>query len=161
MGAGKTSVLAEASDILALRNIHHAAIDLDALGLAHLPSAASNDGATYRNLQSVCTNYAALGVTRVLLAGAMEDRAELELCRKSVSAANITVCRLAASISTMQERVTRRESGILQREYVTRVAKLENILDHAQLEDFTIFNENRSLHDVALEMLIQAQWIAH
>ena len=37
MGAGKTAVLAEASDILALRQIAHAAIDLDALGLAHLP----------------------------------------------------------------------------------------------------------------------------
>ena len=41
MGAGKTSVLGEASDILALRGIAHAAIDLDALGLAHLPSAGS------------------------------------------------------------------------------------------------------------------------
>ena len=29
MGAGKTSVLAEASDILTLRKIPHAAIDLD------------------------------------------------------------------------------------------------------------------------------------
>jgi predicted ATP-binding protein involved in virulence len=32
MGAGKTTVLGEASDILALRGIVHAAIDLDALG---------------------------------------------------------------------------------------------------------------------------------
>src|SRR6266404_2571668 len=37
MGAGKTSVLGEASDLLALRHITHAAIDLDAFGLAHLP----------------------------------------------------------------------------------------------------------------------------
>ena len=61
MGAGKTAVLAEASDILTLRKIIHAAIDLDTLGLAHLPSAASTDGVTYRNLQSICENYAALG----------------------------------------------------------------------------------------------------
>jgi hypothetical protein len=67
MGAGKTSVLAEASDTLALRHIIHAAIDLDAFGLAHLPSAADTDGVMYRNLESVCRNYAALGVTRVLL----------------------------------------------------------------------------------------------
>ncbi|MGZ4896446.1 MAG: hypothetical protein ACXVJ0_08295, partial [Candidatus Angelobacter sp.] len=72
MGTGKTSVLAEASDILALRHIVHAAIDLDALGLAHLPSAAGNDDAMYRNLKSVCENYASLGVTRLLLARAME-----------------------------------------------------------------------------------------
>jgi hypothetical protein len=48
-GAGKT-----VSDILALRHIAHAAIDLDAPGIAHLPSAASDEGVMYRNLQSVC-----------------------------------------------------------------------------------------------------------
>ena len=44
MGAGKTTVLGEASDILALRHIPHAAIDLDALGLAYLSSTTGNDG---------------------------------------------------------------------------------------------------------------------
>jgi hypothetical protein len=102
MGAGKTTLLGEASDILALRHIAHAAIDLDALGLFHLPSAPGNDGVMYRNLQSVCNNYASLGVKRLLLARAMEDRAELELCRDVVSATNTVVCRLAASIETMQ-----------------------------------------------------------
>src|ERR1700687_6295902 len=72
MGAGKTTVLGEASDILALRHIVHAAIDLDALGLAHFPSSPGNDGVMYRNLQSVCHNYAAHGVTRILLARAVE-----------------------------------------------------------------------------------------
>jgi len=37
MGAGKSAVMGEASDILARRRIVHAAIDLDALGVAHLP----------------------------------------------------------------------------------------------------------------------------
>src|ERR1700674_5338828 len=109
MGAGKTTVLGEASDILALGHIIHAAIDLDALGLAHLPSAASNDGVMYRNLQSVCKNYASHGVKGLLLARAMEDRAELELCR-------------GASIETMQQRFNMRELGISKREYVARVA---------------------------------------
>jgi hypothetical protein len=159
MGAGKTSVLAEASDILALRHVVHAAIDLDALGLAHLPSAAVNDGAMYRNLESVCRNYAAIGVTRILLARAMEDRAELELCRSVVTAANTQVCRLTASMATMQQRVKIRESGVLQREYVDRVAILDTILDRAQLEDFAVINEDRSISEVAQEMLSKAGWI--
>ena len=112
MGAGKTTVLGEASDILASRHMAHAAIDLDALGLFHLPSAPRNDGVMYRNLQSVCNNYASLGVRRLLLARAMEDRAELELCRGIVSATNTVVCRVAASIEAMQQRVQTRESGI-------------------------------------------------
>ena len=159
MGAGKTSVLAEASDTLALRHIVHAAIDLDALGLAHLPFSAGNDGAMYRNLESVCKNYAALGVTRILLARAMEDRAELELCRTAVTAATTTVCRLTAGIHTMQQRVKMRESGVMQREYVDRVAILDAVLDRAQLEDFAVINENRSLSKVAQEMLRKAGWI--
>jgi hypothetical protein len=161
MGAGKTTVLAEASDILALRHIAHAAIDLDALGLAHLPSAASNDGVMYRNLQSVCKNYSTLGVRRFLLARAMEDRAELELCRGIVSATNLVVCRLTASIETMQQRIRMRELGISQGEYVARVAKLNALLDRARLEDFTVSSESRPVTEIAHEMLVKAGWISN
>src|SRR5271169_5849882 len=80
MGAGKSAVLGEASDILAQREIVHAAIDLDALGLAHLPSALPSDGVMYDNLRSVCGNYAALGVQRFLVARAIEDSAQIKLC---------------------------------------------------------------------------------
>jgi hypothetical protein len=159
MGAGKTTVLGEASDILALRHITHAAIDLDALGLAHLPSSASNDGVMYLNLRSVCKNYASHGVKRLLLARAMEDRTELELCCGVVSATNTIVCRLAASIETMQQRVNMRELGVSKREYIARVAELDVILDRARLEDFTITNENRSPTHAAHEILVKAGWI--
>lgn len=160
MGSGKTSVLAEASDILALRSIAHAAIDLDALGLARLPSATGNDEVMYCNLRSVCENYASLGVKRVLLARAVEGPAELELCRGAISAANTVVCRLIASIETMEQRVRMRESDVSRGRYVARVAKLNSILDRARLEDFALTSENRSLTEVAQEMLIKAGWIS-
>jgi hypothetical protein len=161
MGAGKTAVLGEASDILALRSIVHAAIDLDALGLAHLPTAGGNDGVMYRNLECVCKTYASLGVRRFLLARAMEDRAELERCRGIVSATNTIVCRLTAGIETMEQRVRMRESGVSQREYVARVAKLNVILDRARLEEFSVTSENRSLTEIAEEMLVKAGWISN
>jgi hypothetical protein len=161
MGAGKSAVLGEASDILALRDVTHAAIDLDAFGLAHLPSAASTDSVMYRNLQSVCENYASHGVTRLLLARAMENRAELELCCDIVSATNMVVCRLTASIETMQRRVKMRESGVLRPQYVARVGELNVILDRARLEDFSLTSENRSLTEVAHEMLVAAGWISN
>ena len=160
MGAGKTAVLAEASDILAQRRIVHAAIDLDALGLAHLPSAAPTDDAMYDNLRSVCGNYAALGVHRFLVARAIEDGAQLKLCRDIIPAVDTAVCRLTAGIEVMKRRVEIRDSGISQAEYVARVAKLNAILDSARLEDFAVANENRSLTEVALEMLTKARWIS-
>jgi N-acetyltransferase len=159
IGAGKTAVLAEASDILALRDIAHAAIDLDALGLAHLPSTARKNGVMYRNLQSVCKNYASLGVRRLLLARAIEDCAALKLCRSVVSATHTVICRLTASVEAMQRRVKMRELGVSRREYVARVAKLNVMLDRARLEDFTVTNDNRSLTEVTHEMLVKARWI--
>ncbi len=159
MGAGKTSILGEASDILAMRDIAHAAIDLDALGLAHLPSGACSNEVMYRNLQSICENYAVLDVSRLLLARAIEDRAELELCTEIVSAPNTVICRLTASIGVLEQRVKLRESGVLSRDYVSRVTKLNTILERAELENFTIRNENRLLNEVAHELLIKAGWI--
>ena len=158
MGSGKTAVLYEASDILVERRIVHAAIDADALGVAYLPAAAGDD-VLWENLRSICTNYLRLGVRRFLMARALEDKAQLELCRSILPDAGILVCRLAANIETMERRVDRREKGVLRRSYVARVAQLNSILDEAQVEDFTISNETRSVTEVALEMLARAKWI--
>ena len=161
MGSGKSAVLAEASDVLTLHDIPHAAIDVDSLFLGHIPSAPSNDEVMYANLRSVCSNYASVGVQRFILARALETRAQLELCREITSAADTTVCRLAASLETLRHRVKARESGALQQEFVARVAELNSILDRARLEDFTVANENRPLSEVALEVLLKAGWISN
>jgi hypothetical protein len=160
MGAGKSSVLGEASDILALQNLTHAAIDLDALGLAHVPSGVSSDTVMYRNLRSVCKNYASLGVRRFLVARAVEDRAALECCRKAVSAGNTIVCRLTATVRTMRQRVKMRESGVLRVEFVARVSKLNSILDRAGLEDFPVTTDSCSVTEIAHRMLLKAGWIS-
>jgi hypothetical protein len=160
MGAGKTSVLGEASDILTMHRITHAAIDMDALGLAYLPTASGNDEVMHGNLRSVCVNYATLGVTRFLLARAVESRDELDLYRGIVLATNTVVCLLTANIETMERRVKERESGVSRREYVARVAKLNVILDRARLEDFSISTEKHSVTEVAHEMLVRAGWIS-
>ncbi len=115
----------------------------------------------YDNLRSICRNYAALGVQRFLLARAIEDDAQLRLCRDIILAANTAVCRLTASIDAMKRRVQMRDLGISQREFVARVAKLNVILDRAQLEDFAVTNEDRSLTEVAIEVLVQAGWISN
>jgi|SRR5579863_2809923 len=161
MGSGKTAVLAEASDILNERRIAHASIDLDALGVAHLPSAADNDEILYRNLGSVCRICADAGVRRFLLARAIENRVLLDLIRGILPAEHTVVCRLTAGIEAMERRVAMRETGMLQRVLVDRVAELNAILDRAALEDFTLVNENRSLTEVALEMLAKAGWITN
>lgn len=159
MGAGKSTVMAEASDLLERERIEHAAIDVDFLGLAYVASTPTNHDVMYANLECICRNYARLGVGRFLLVRSVESRAELERCRLATSCDSAVVCRLTASLPTLLERVTLRETGILRAEYLARVELLNGILDRASLEDFTIVNENRTVTEVAREMLIRAGWL--
>jgi hypothetical protein len=160
MGAGKTAVLGEASDLLIQRQTVHAAIDLDALGVAHLPSETRADDLMYENLRSVYRNYVELGVQRFLVARAMEHAAELARCREVIPSAEVTVCRLTASVEVMRGRVEMREPGMLLPQRVARVATLNAALDRVRLEDFIVANENRSLTQVALEVLVRAGWVS-
>jgi predicted kinase len=157
MGAGKTTVLGEASDILTALNIPHAAIDLDLLGLAHLPPGAPDD-LTFRNLEAVWRNYLGTGVRRLLIAGAVES-ADRPRLRQALCGASILTCRLTAGLETMRQRVRSREPGMLQEAYVARVAELEARLNDARAEDFSISNEARPVTDVARAMLALAGWL--
>ena len=66
MGAGKTTILSEASDILSSAGVIHAAIDLDTLGICHMPDGLARE-LMFRNLASVWSNYCAAGLRRLLL----------------------------------------------------------------------------------------------
>jgi adenylylsulfate kinase-like enzyme len=159
MGSGKTTVMGEASDILAARGIAHAAIDLDWLGIAHLGPEAADERVKYLNLHCVWENYRTLGLTRLLLARAMETREDVESCRAAVGDAKTVICRLTANMATMEQRVRMRDTGVGQQEYVQRVAVLNAVLDGARLEDFSVTNENRPVTDVAQEVLVRAGWL--
>jgi hypothetical protein len=151
--------MSEASDILALQKIPRASIDLDALGAAHLPSSLENNQLMYRNLRSVWQNCAQVGLRRLLLARAIENRAELECCLEAVPATDVVICRLTASTKTMRHRVASREIGSLQQNYVARVDELHAIIDRAHLENFSLSNENAAITDIAHEMLVRARWL--
>ena len=159
MGAGKTTVMAEASDLLAARGIAHAAIDVDMLGMV-FAAGVNATALTYRNLAAVWTNFAAAGVSRLLLAQAIESRDDLERIRTALGAAAITVCRLTASLETMRGRVRQREPGMLQHTFVARVAELNDRLDAAGVDDFSLENDGASVTNVSRELLARAGWLA-
>jgi molybdopterin-guanine dinucleotide biosynthesis protein len=156
MGAGKTTVLNEASDLLRQANIAHAAIDLDTLGVVYA-AGTDEDDLAFRNLSCVWANYRQARIERLLIAGAV-DRRELARIMAIDPAARIQVCRLTASRSTMRSRVEARELGIFQETYVTRVDALDGILDDAAVEDFSVESE-RNVTDVAREVLERARWM--
>ena len=158
MGSGKTTVLVEASDLLAAADIPHAAIDLDALGIGYLPAGTTDELQT-RNLAAVWRNYAAAGVTRLLVSEALDTGAKRAQLQGVIHEATIVVCRLRARLSTMEQRVRARELGILQERFVAQVAELEAALDAGQAEDFSVVNDGRSITEVAREVLVRAGWL--
>jgi ribose 1,5-bisphosphokinase PhnN len=159
MGSGKTTVLGEASDILSEREFVHAILDLDAIGTVLLPDDSSRD-LSIRNLQAVFTNFTTAGITRVLLAAAVESREHLQALRGAMSEPELVVCRLTAAVETMERRLRVREPGMHQEQFVTRSRELDARLEVAHVEDFTALNDGRSVTDVATEVLHRAGWIA-
>src|SRR5437660_8063120 len=67
MGAGKTAVVAEASDLLIVAGCVHAAVDLDWLCAGHLPAGISEPDLMYANLRATWDGYAAAGARRLLI----------------------------------------------------------------------------------------------
>ena len=157
MGAGKTTVLGEASDLLTARGIVHAVIDLDGLAAAGLPDHLCSD-LTYANLAAVWSNFRQAGVTRLLLAEAVESADELSRIRAAIPDSAVVVCRLTATVETMQQRIRTREPGMLQQTFVARARELDGLLERAGLEDFCVANDNRSVTEVAADVLKRAGW---
>jgi hypothetical protein len=159
MGAGKTTILAEASDLLTGAGIVHAAIDLDSLGMGHLPEEGWSD-LPYRNLACVWRNYAAAGASRLMVAEALESDRDIDRIQQAVPGGQIVVCRLSATIETVRRRVAQREAGVLRDAFVARVDELQLLIDRAQLEQFTLAtDEGRSVTDTARELLARARWL--
>jgi hypothetical protein len=161
MGSGKTTMIGELSDLLASRGHAHAAIDIDAFGNAHDPTGTLDLGAmAYRNVAAAVGHYAASGVTRFVLAGAIETASELAQLHEAVGTTDVVICRLVAPVVVMQDRIRLREPGMWQQKYVDRVAILETALDRAGLEDFAVVNNGaRPITEVAEEILQRAGWI--
>jgi predicted kinase len=158
MGAGKTTVLGEASDLLSARGIPHGVIDLDALGVVGINRPRA-EALAMQNLRLVVQNYAAAGITRILIAEAVETSAARDRMCAAFGGVQVVVCRIRASVATMQARIRQREPGSSQNEFVARVATLDAILDAAAVEDFTVDNDDRPITDVAREILLRAGWI--
>ncbi len=160
LGAGKTTVLNEASDLLAQAGIPHAAIDLDTLAVMHPRHDPHGERLAFANLAAVWPNYAAAGAERLIIARVVEDRAELDRYREAVPGAQPVVCRLTAPVAVMHERLRVREPGMFQEQALVRAAELDGILARSRVEDFSVDNgPGRPVTEVAREGLSRAGWL--
>ena len=158
MGAGKTAVMGEASDLLLARGIQHAAIDLDMVQTPLLPDEQSHH-LHQKIVTSLFENCRNAGIDRFIVAVAIEHASQLAELKSAAGADVVTVCRLTASLQTMAARLRRREPGLRQEEFVDRARTLNEQLDRAEVADFSIENDDRAITDVASELLTRAAWL--
>jgi len=161
VGVGKTSVAHEMFDHLSERDIAHAVIDLDALGICWPFGEGDphNERMALRNLSAIWANFAANGVDRAVIARVVEDRAGLTAYEEAIPGAEIQVCRLTAGVDVLRERVGRRELGSSYESLVRRSAELAESLERSGPTDFTVGTDGRGLTEIALEALTKARWI--
>ena len=159
VGVGKTSVLIEVHDILSRAELPHGCIERDALGYSWPEKGRFNEETIERNLACVVSNFIEAGAARLLIAGVIESAADLEVYRRCIPNPEIQICRLTADLNIRHDRLRSREKGAGLNWHLERTAELDQIFDAAKIEDFIVDNGNRSLREVALEVLERAGWI--
>lgn len=162
MGAGKTTVMGEVSDLLIEADVSHACVDFDGLALIHPHAPEDPHGSmlAFRNLKSIWANYRAAGIERLVIAAVIERRSELAQYEEAVRGAEIMLCRLLAPLATMHDRLRSRDPGIYLPQFLARSTELDGILAAGRIEDFTVDNgPGRHITDVAREVLQRAGWL--
>lgn len=160
VGAGKTAVAGEMSRLLEAVGVPHALVDLDALRECY-PRAADdpfNTALALRNLAAVWANYWDAGARRLIVAGVIESRAELEGYRAAVPGADIAVVRLRAPVPVLQQRVAARETGSGLRWHLARAAELATQMDRDAVEDILIEAGEATPVELARRILALASW---
>lgn len=161
IGVGKTTVAAEASELLDGAGIAHAMVDIDSLRWCY--PRPSHDrfriGLAMRNLAAVWANFRATGATRLILADVVESRDHLDRYRAAVPGAQIVVVRLAASRGTLARRVQRRELGSGRDRHLQRASELAQVMDRNAGEDVLVHVDGKAVTEIAREVLMHTRWL--
>jgi cytidylate kinase len=158
VGVGKTSTLIEIHDILEKREVSHGCVERDALGYSWPPQGRFNERIVELNLSCVVRTFLAAGAERLVIAGVIETPDDLSVYHRCIPNAEIQVCRLTAELDLRRERLRSREKGAGLNWHLERTAELDDILDKARTDHFSVDNGDRMLRDVAMEVLARAGW---
>ena len=162
VGVGKTVLATDAGALLATQGRSPAVIDLDWLGWLHNGSGSSSDieQLIQQNLAAVWPNFLVRGADHVILTRMIKDAAQIDAYRNSLAGVRLSMVRVTASPDVIDERLRRRDAGEVLDEHLAARPEMTKGLDAADIEDFTIVNNDRPLRHVTLELLQQLGWRA-
>jgi len=161
VGVGKTTVAYAVGELLREAEVPNAVIDLDALSQAWPapPGDPFNFALELRNLRSVAANFLAAGMERLVLAGVVENVEDRDRYREALGV-DLTVARLRADLDQVRRRLHGRhrddEDGL--RWHLHRSGELDAILDRAGVAEIEVWTDDRTVAEVAAEVVKRARW---
>jgi hypothetical protein len=162
VGSGKSTTGEALHQLLAGDEIGNAVIDLDELRRSWPVPANDrfNHEMELRNLSAVAANYRGAGVRRFILAGVLEDPAEVSRYVAALGAGKLTVVRLNPPIDVVQAWLrNRHEVGSAElRWHLHRSVELNQILDKASLDHHVLAPGTGSPRDMALSVRALLDW---
>ncbi len=161
IGVDKTAAASEVSELLTGAGIAHALVDVDTLRWCYPrpPHDRFRVGLAMKNLAAVWVNFQTAGATRLVLADVLESRDHLGRYRAAIPGADIVVVRLDATVSTLIQRVQRRETGSGLDRHIERAAELATLMERNKVEDILVRTDGRTVTEVARDVLAVANWL--
>lgn len=162
IGAGKSAVLHEADVLLIEASVSHATVVLEEIARCWpIPPEDPVQRVThmYRNLAALWSNYAARGAERLLLEMLVEDRSVLLRLAEAIPGAEITMVRLHAPLALIEERIRRREPDDPEGELCGARWWAAHMQRWAASDCLVVNNGDRSVREVAAEVLRAAGWL--
>jgi len=161
IGVGKTAVLHEVDSLLIAAESRHATIELEELARHWSPAIEPVRVAfVYGNLAALWSNFAAAGADRLLLSALVEHRTDVEGVVEAVPDAAVTIARLHAPLSVLEQRIRSREPGPAVEGELDGARWWARHFERQQPEDFVVDAGPRPVEEVARELLCRAGWLA-
>jgi adenylylsulfate kinase len=157
VGVGKTTTIDVVGEVLTAKRVPNAVIDLD--GIRQAWPSPDGDPFNHRlelvNLASLAANYAAAGITTLVLAGVIEQGAAVPRYEKALAGFRLVIVRLTADEDVRKARIEARHAADpAGREWhLQRTVELDQILDSNGLDQILIDTSRRSPHQVAQDVI--------
>jgi len=159
VGVGKTTL---ASALSAIEPVTHAVIDLD--DIRRLSPAPETDRFTHEieleNLRSLAANFRRAGARRFIIAGVIENRAEIVRYIEALGSRSMFICRLVASPAVISSRLTLRHATDPEAHtwHQARAIELESILAAAGVDDLVLDSTSVTATELAATTRRAAGW---
>lgn len=162
VGAGKSAVADALGDSLIAEGVPHAVVDLDHIRRSwpRPESDPFNHELELENLGALATNFRSGGAQRFVLAGVIEDPAEIPRYESALGGAEMFVCRLTADPAVLRSRLARRHAGDPGGLgwHLRRVGELEEILRRAGSDHIVLDSSEATPSELAVEVRAAAGW---